>query len=127
MPNTSLLYLNVLVNNKKTKAMLNAGANRTFISIKALHPLNSKQFVNKSYKRVTLADGYTSLSVLGTLNLSIIMGDMLTSIKSYVVKELCANCILGMDFINKYKLIINMEEQLIPRRFNLTTGSTRIR
>ena len=94
------------VNNKKMKVMLNTGANRTFISIKSLHPLNSKQFVNKLYKRVTLVDGYTSLSVLGTLGLSIIVGDMLISIKSFVVKDLCAECVLGMDFINKYKLII---------------------
>ena len=96
--------------------MLDTDANRTFISIKSLHPLNSKQFVNKSYKLVTLADGYTSLSDLGTLDLSIIMGDMLTSIKSFVVKGLCADCILGMDFINKCKLIINMEEQLVSVR-----------
>ncbi|CAM4849207.1 unnamed protein product, partial [Rotaria magnacalcarata] len=95
------------------KVMLDTGANRTFISITALHPLNSKQFVNKSYKRVILADGYTSLSILGTWELSIIMGDMLTSIEAFVVKELCADCILGMDFNNKYKLIINTEEQMV--------------
>ncbi|CAF3729881.1 unnamed protein product [Rotaria socialis] len=93
--------------------MLDTGANRTFISITALHPLNSKQFVNKSYKRVILADGYTSLSILGTWELSIFMGDMLTSIEAFVVKELCADCILGMDFNNKYKLIINTEEQMV--------------
>ncbi|CAF4100345.1 unnamed protein product [Rotaria sordida] len=95
------------------KVMLDTGANRTFISSKALHPLNSKQFVNKLYKRVILADGNTSLSILGTWDLSIIMGDMLTSIQAFVVKELCADCILGMDFINKYKLIINTEEQMV--------------
>ena len=64
--NTSLLYLNVIVNDKKLKVMLATGASRTFISVTALHPSNSKQFVNKSYKRVILADGYTSLSILGT-------------------------------------------------------------
>ncbi|CAF3848076.1 unnamed protein product [Rotaria sordida] len=95
------------------KVMLDTGANRTFISIKALHPLTSKQFVNKSYKCVILADGNTSLFILGTWDLSIIMGDMLTSIQAFVVKELCAACILGMDFINKYKLIINTEEQMV--------------
>ena len=41
------------------------------------------------------------------------MGDMSTSIQAFVIKELCADCILGMDFINKYKLIINTEEQMV--------------
>ncbi|CAF4198041.1 unnamed protein product [Rotaria sordida] len=95
------------------KVVLDTGANRTFISSKVLHPLTSKQFVNKSYKRVILADGNTSLFILSTWNLSIIMGDMLTSIQAFVVKELCADCILGMDFINTYKLIINTEEQMV--------------
>jgi hypothetical protein len=47
------------------------------------------------------------------MNLSIIVGDTLTSIEAFVVKELCADCILGMDFNNKYKLIINTEEQIV--------------
>ncbi|CAF4226909.1 unnamed protein product [Rotaria sp. Silwood2] len=95
------------------KAMIDTGANRTFISIKALDPSYGKIFVNKLYKCAILADGYSSIFVYGTLNLSIIMGDTSTSIKAFVVKELCADCILGMDFINKYKLIINTEEKIV--------------
>ncbi|CAF3940851.1 unnamed protein product, partial [Rotaria sp. Silwood1] len=95
------------------KVMIDTGANRSFISIKALDLSYGKQFVNKSHSRVILADGYTSFFVLRTMNLFITMGDMLTSIKAIVVKELCADCILGMDFINKYKLIINTEEQIV--------------
>ena len=41
------------------------------------------------------------------------MGEMVTFIEAYVVNELCAECILGMDFINKYKLIINAEERVV--------------
>jgi transposase InsO family protein len=111
--NTSLLYLNINVNSKCMKAMIDTGANRTFISTKALGPSHGKMFINKIHKRVILADGYSSISVYGTLNLSIIMGDTSTSINALVVKELCADCILGMDFINKYKLIINAEERIV--------------
>ncbi|CAF4225426.1 unnamed protein product [Rotaria sordida] len=93
--------------------MMDTGANRFFISIKALDPSYDKQFINKSHSRAILADGYTSLSVFGTMNLFIMMGDMSTSIKALFVKELCANCILGMDFIHKYKLFINTEEQIV--------------
>ena len=38
---------------------------------------------------------------------------MSTSIKAYVVKDLCVECILGMDFISKYKVIINADERVI--------------
>ncbi|CAF4659627.1 unnamed protein product, partial [Rotaria sp. Silwood2] len=93
--------------------MIDTDANRTFISIKALDPSYGKMFVNKLHKCVSLADGYSSISVYGTLNLSITMGDTSTSIKAFVFKELCADCILGMDFINKYKLIINTEEKIV--------------
>ena len=41
--NTSLLYLDVLINNKCMKAMIDTGANRTFISLQALP---NRQFIN---------------------------------------------------------------------------------
>ncbi|CAF1570197.1 unnamed protein product, partial [Rotaria magnacalcarata] len=96
--------------------MIDTGANRTFISIKALHLSYKKQSINKVSSRVILTDGYTSLSILGTVHLSINMGDMLTTIKAFIVKELCVDCILGMDFINKYKMIINTEERTVSIR-----------
>ena len=47
---TSLLYLNVLVNNKHMKAMIDTGANRTFISLQALPTSHNRQFINKKQK-----------------------------------------------------------------------------
>ncbi|CAF1503498.1 unnamed protein product [Rotaria sordida] len=116
------------------KVMMDTGANRSFISIKALDLFYNKQFINKSHSRIILADGYTSLFVFGTMNLFIMMDDMSTSIKALFVKELCVNCILGMDFIHKYKLIINAEEQIvsisdnykcITLKFNINKGDIR--
>ncbi|CAF1438183.1 unnamed protein product [Rotaria sordida] len=59
------------------------------------------------FGRAILADGYTSLSVFGTMNLFIMMGDMSTSIKALFVKELCANCILEqiVSISDNYKRI----------------------
>ena len=91
--NTSLLYLDVLINNKYMKAMIDTGANRTFISLRALPTLNSKQFINRKQNSASLADGHSSISILGTLELHIVIGDMTTSIKAHVVKDLCAECI----------------------------------
>jgi hypothetical protein len=111
--NTSLLYLNVLVNNKCMKAMIDTGANRTFISFQSLSTSYNKQFINTKQNTASLADGHASISILGTLDLHIVIGVMSTSIKAYVVKDLCAECILGMDFISKYKVIINADERVV--------------
>ena len=75
------------------KAMIDTGANRTFISLRALPTLNSKQFINRKQNSASLADGHSSISILGTLELHIVIGDMTTSIKAHVVKDLCAECI----------------------------------
>ena len=44
---TSLLYINVLVNNKHMKAMIDTGANRTFIAFQALSTSHNRQFIDK--------------------------------------------------------------------------------
>ncbi|CAF4712302.1 unnamed protein product [Rotaria socialis] len=89
------------------KTMIDIGANRTFISIKALHLSYKKQSINKLSSRVILADGYTSISIIGTVHLSINMDDMLTTIKAFIVKQLCVDCI----YVNKH--CINYPARLI--------------
>ena len=91
----------------------NTGTNKSFISIEALHTSYKKQFINKKYRRVFLADGFTSIMIYGKVKLNIILRDMPTPINAFIVKDLCASCILGMDFINRYKLIINMRQQTV--------------
>ncbi|CAF4970280.1 unnamed protein product, partial [Rotaria socialis] len=46
-----------------------------------------------------MADGLTSFIVTGTVTLNIFIGDILTSILAYVTKNLCADLILGMDYL----------------------------
>ncbi|CAF4615106.1 unnamed protein product, partial [Rotaria sp. Silwood2] len=124
--NTSLLYLTTLVNNQTTKVMIDTGANRTFISVKALSFTNSKQFINTSQRRVFLADGQTSIIVYGEVKLHIMLGDIQASIVALIVKQLCTDCILGMDFINKYKLIINTEDRTVSICENAKRTSLKI-
>ncbi|CAF1536087.1 unnamed protein product [Adineta ricciae] len=52
----------------------------------------------------------------GRLELYIDIGDRPTMIKGYVVKELCSERILGMNFISKYQFIINVEEHTVTLR-----------
>ena len=41
------------------------------------------------------------------------MNAVYTSIRALIVKNLCVNCILGMDYIIKYKLSINTVNRTI--------------
>ncbi|CAF4698585.1 unnamed protein product, partial [Rotaria sp. Silwood2] len=106
--------------------MIDTGANRTFISVKALSFTNSKQFINTSQRRVFLADGQTSIIVYGEVKLHIMLGDIQASIVALIVKQLCTDCILGMDFINKYKLIINTEDRTVSICENAKRTSLKI-
>ena len=100
------------------KLMIDTGANKSFISMKVLKFTQEKQFVNRKYRRAYLADDSTSIAVYGEMKLNISLGEMQTSISAAVVGELCADCILGLDFINKYKLIINAGEQTVSIKDN---------
>ena len=114
--NLSLLYLEVLVNNKKVKAMIDTGANRTFITLQCLSALQIRQMVKIEQGSASLADGSTSLHILGTLELPIVIGDMLISITTCVVRDLCAECILGMDFMHQYELVFDISKRVVSLR-----------
>ncbi|CAF1475073.1 unnamed protein product, partial [Rotaria sordida] len=100
-------------NDQTMNLMIDTGANRTFISINALSFKNNKQFITTHQRRVYLADGQTSITVYGEVQLHIMLGDIKATILALIVKQLCTDCILGMDFIYKYKLIINTEDRTV--------------
>ncbi|CAF4371887.1 unnamed protein product [Rotaria sp. Silwood2] len=64
-------------------------------------------------RQVFLADGYTSITVYSEVDFSFFFNNVYTSIRALIVKNLCVNCILGMDYIIKYKLIINTANRTI--------------
>ena len=128
--NTSLLYLDVFLNHKKVKAMIDTGANRTFISLQALSALQIQQIVQGEQESASLADGSTSLPVLGTLKLSVVISDISISMTTCVVRNLCVELILGMDFIQQYELILDVGKRVVSlcesgRRITLQLSSDR--
>lgn len=93
--------------------MIDTGANRSFISSALLNHDRRFSQTERTPREVYLADGLSSLSIHGELNLPIVIKDIYTSIQVLVVKDLYGECILGMDFINKYKLIIDTASRSI--------------
>jgi hypothetical protein len=108
-----LIYLDAHVYDKPMKLMIDTGASRTLISQKALNSIQNSKIINRIQRQVFLADGYTSITVYGEVDLSFIMNNIRTSIRALIVKNLCVNCILGMDYIIKYKLIINTVDRKV--------------
>ncbi|CAF4012737.1 unnamed protein product [Rotaria sp. Silwood1] len=60
-----------------------------------------------------LADGIASFNVLGLVDLSVEFNNFVTPIKAYIAQHLCADMIIGMDYINKYKMNINVQKQIV--------------
>ncbi|CAF4969946.1 unnamed protein product [Rotaria sp. Silwood1] len=85
-----LLVITTLINDKYMKAMIDMGTTHTFISMKTLFNIRNQQFINSMHRQVFVIHGNIPFPIYGEMTLSIKM---------------------GMDFINKYKLHINLEEQ----------------
>ncbi|CAF4659429.1 unnamed protein product [Rotaria sp. Silwood2] len=94
------------------KVMFDSGATTSFISKAALKRTTHLpiRFTQQHY---LMADGYTTFEVSGTVKLVIEFNQMKTSIVVRVVNSLCVDCILGMDYINKYKVNLNNKEKQI--------------
>ncbi|CAF3494538.1 unnamed protein product [Rotaria socialis] len=92
--------------------MLDTGATQSFITKTALTktkhlPLNNNQ------QHYLMADGYTTFKVVGLVKIFIDINQIKTNIVVGVVDSLCTDCILGMNFINKYKVNINNKNKQI--------------
>ncbi|CAM4795211.1 unnamed protein product [Rotaria magnacalcarata] len=60
-----------------------------------------------------LADGIASFNVLGLVDLSVEFNSFVTPIKAYIAQHLCTDMIIGMDYINKYNMNINVQKQIV--------------
>jgi hypothetical protein len=125
-PKSSLIFITTLVNQYKIKILIDTGATTTFINEKTLRYMSNLTSINKSTYSFTLADGIAPFHVLGVVKLSIQFSNSLTSIQAHVARQLCADMIIGMDYINQYNLTINIEQQTISINNNNRTFSMNI-
>jgi len=73
---------------------------------------NLKYIHQNSYSFV-LADGVAPFQVIGLVETTILFGGSITNIQAHIARNLCASMIIGMDYINKYNLNINVKQQTI--------------
>jgi hypothetical protein len=105
--------------------LIDTGATTTFIKEQLLHHMKHPQFMHKNPHSFVLADGVASFQVLELLELSIQFTNVTTKIQAHIARNLCADMILDMDYINKYNLNIDVKQQIISIEYNnhiLTTN-----
>ena len=115
---SSLIFVYALVNKHKVKILVDTGATKTFINNRILHYIITRNTILKQSHSFLLADGVAPFHVLGLVNLSIEFNSFRTTITAHVAQELCTDMIIGMDFINKYNMNINVKKQIVTFESN---------
>ncbi|CAF1431009.1 unnamed protein product [Rotaria sordida] len=92
--------------------MFDPGATKSFINKVALKRTKHLPIAsNQQY--YLMIDGYTTFEVTGIVKIFIEFSATKTNIVVSIVNSLYANCIFGMDYINKYKVNLNNEDKQI--------------
>ena len=115
---SSLIFIYALVNKYKLKILIDTGATKTFVSSRILHQIAPMNSIVKQPYSFLLADGIAPFHVLGLVDLSIQFNIFNTTITAHVAQHLCADMIVGMDFINKYNMNINVMQQIVTLELN---------
>ena len=92
--------------------MFYSGSTKSFIQKAAL--IHTHQLTIRLHKhKYTLADGHTTMEVTGTVKIFIHLHHLKTTVIADVVDSLCTDCILGMDYINKYKVDLDNKQKIV--------------
>jgi predicted aspartyl protease len=92
----SLIIISIIVNGKTIDAMLDTGATTSLISQSELDQISHAP-IQSIQLTATLGDGQSKITINGMVELSIIINDVTTAIKAFIVESLGAKLILGMD------------------------------
>ena len=109
----SLLFIHGHVNNKPMEIMLDTGASFSFLNVEQLKHTEHFRYSTTCRQRFYMADGMTSFSVTGIVELNIQLDNVKTTIPAFVAKHLCTDLILGMDYLSKYDLEIRTKSRSI--------------
>ncbi|CAF4546275.1 unnamed protein product, partial [Rotaria magnacalcarata] len=96
-----------------SSSTINTGATTTFINSNILHHLTHPEHFHRQPYSFVLADGVAPFSVLGSVNVTVLFSHLVTTIQAHVAPSLCTDMILGMDYINKYNLHVDIQQQLV--------------
>lgn len=111
--NYFLPYAHLLVNQAKLRTLFDTGATNTCINHQILSKLVNVHFVNYSPQILTLADGIFTLKVLGRVDLILSIQNQRLPFQALVTENLCADLVVGLDFLIEFRAIIDIEHRKI--------------
>lgn len=109
---SSLSFISAYISHIQLPCLLDTGATNSFIHCSMVRRLRGVP-INKVKQRFTLADGNTSVNIIGTIMLNLRIGSTRTMIPAFVSKSLSHPCILGQDWLRKYTVDICQSTQQI--------------
>ena len=115
---SSLIFITTLIQGYRTKILIDTGATTTFINKNIIHNIPFPVVISTEPYFCVLADGVAPFHVLGMIELSIQFDKTVTTIKAHIAETLCADMIIGMDYINLYNLSINVKQQTVSIEHN---------
>ncbi|CAF2143978.1 unnamed protein product [Rotaria magnacalcarata] len=115
----------VPVNGIRLQCLLDTGASNTFIHTSTLSKIRHNT-INRVRGKYTLADGNTTVDIVGEVEIYIKIGHIETRITALISKSLSTLCILGQDWIRKYAVDICQSTELIVIHTSRSSATIRM-
>ena len=90
----------------KVEIMLDSGSSISLIQESIATPFSDKNKICPSGLQLTSASG-DNIPILGCITLPVCIGELQTAHPLVVVKSLITPVILGLDFLQKYRMILD--------------------
>jgi transposase InsO family protein len=112
LKNPSPIFIVAKVNQNTTNIMFDSGSSKSFIK-KSVLDQTSHLLILFDKQSYLMADGHSTFHILGTVQIFIDLDNLQTSIIIGIVDNLCVDCLLGMDYMNKYYVNLNNKEKQV--------------
>ena len=110
------------IGDKRVEIMLDSGSSISLIQESIVTPFSDKNNISPSGLQLTSASG-DNIPILGCITLPLCIGELQTSHSLVVVKSLITPVILGLDFSQKYRMILDFTSSSVKIDSKLDTSN----
>lgn len=113
-PQTTATHINVIINKKKKRAVLDSGAESTLVDFKTAKELNLIiQPMDDSWNTVYVAANGGDLKILGWSLMEVTLGSYTVRQKCIIINNLSTEVLLGTDMLVDHGMILNYRERTV--------------